>query len=130
MPDSLKQLVIKGTDTTPTVNFDCHSGLLEITGRSLPEDSEEFFKPLLEWVNEYANAPQPETTVNINFVYIKSSSFKIMYDMFKVLEKVHANGNPVAINWYYEEDDDEIREMGTDYSAVINMPFTIIELEE
>ena len=50
--------------------------------------------------------------------------------MFKVLEKVHANGNPVSINWYYEEDDDEIREMGTDYSAVINMPFTIIELEE
>jgi len=130
MPDSLKELVIEGTDTTPTVNFDYHSGLLEIKGRSLPEGSEDFFKPLLKWVNEYANAPQPETIMNINFVYIKSSCFKIMYDMFKVFEKVHADGNDVAINWYYEEDDDEIREMGADYSAVINIPFTIIELEE
>jgi hypothetical protein len=79
---------------------------------------------------DYAQSPAPETTVNISFVYIKTSSFKIMFDLFKILESIHINGSNVAIQWYYEEDDDEILEMGNDYSSVIELPFTFIEVEE
>jgi len=53
-----------------------------------------------------------------------------MFDLFKILESIHINGSNVAIQWYYEEDDDEILEMGNDYSSVIELPFTFIEVEE
>ena len=51
-------------------------------------------------------------------------------DLFKKLEAIHKAGNEVSINWYYEEDDEDMLEAGEDYQAIIKVPFTMIEVEE
>jgi hypothetical protein len=126
----METISIEGTPKTPTINFNMEKGVLEIKGRSIPENSIEFYKPLVDWLEKYAMKPQPKTDVNIQLEYFNTSSSKCILDVFKKLETIHKNGNDMVINWHYEVDDEDMLEAGEDYQAIINVPFKMIEIEE
>ncbi len=126
----METIIIEGTPKTPSVNFDSASGILQLKGRSIPENSIEFYKPLVEWLDEYAGKPQPKTAVNIQLEYFNTSSSKCLLDLFKKLEGMHKSGNDITIKWYYEEDDEDMLEAGEDYQSIINVPFKMIEVEQ
>ena len=117
----------ESTDKTPEVNFVFEKGLMEIKGRSIPENSLKFYEELLEWVEKYATNANLETNVNIQLEYFNTSSSKCLLDLFKKMENI---GSTVNINWYYEEDDEDMLEAGEDYDAIINIPFKMIEVHE
>ena len=123
----MEDIKIEGTPKTPTVNFINDEGVLEIKGRSIPENSIEFYKPLIEWIESYAQEPKDSTNINIQLEYFNTSSSKCILDLFKKLEAINNN---ITINWYYEEDDEDMLEAGEDYEAIINIPFKMIEVEE
>lgn len=126
----MESIKIEGTPKTPTVNFDTASGLLELIGRSIPENSIEFYKPILEGLDVYAGSPQAKTNVNIKLEYFNTSSSKCILDVLKKLEGIHKSGNEVVINWHFEEDDEDMEEAGEDYQAIIQVPFNMVEVEE
>jgi len=126
----METIIIEGTPKTPSVNFDSASGILHLKGRSIPENSIEFYKPLVEWLDEYSGKPQPKTAVNIQLEYFNTSSSKCLLDLFKKLEGMHKSGNDITIKWYYEEDDEDMLEAGEDYQSIINIPFKMIEVEQ
>lgn len=126
----METIIIEGTPKTPSVNFDSASGILHLKGRSIPENSIEFYKPLVEWLDEYAAKPQAKTSVNIQLEYFNTSSSKCLLDLFKKLEGMHKSGNDITIKWYYEEDDEDMLEAGEDYQSIINIPFKMIEVEQ
>ena len=124
----MESISIEGTPKTPTVNFDASTGIIEIKGRSIPENSIEFYRPLVEWLEEYSKEPQDLTTVNIQLEYFNTSSSKCILDVFKKLEAIKKARNEVVINWYYEEDDEDMLEAGEDYESIIRIPFKMIEV--
>lgn len=124
----MESISIEGTPKTPTVNFDAGTGIVEIKGRSIPENSIEFYRPIVEWLEEYSKAPQKLTTVNIQLEYFNTSSSKCILDVFKKLEAIKKARNEVIINWYYEEDDEDMLEAGEDYESIIRIPFKMIEV--
>ena len=124
----MESISIEGTPKTPTVNFDAATGIVEIKGRSIPENSIEFYRPLVEWLEEYSKGPQKLTTVNIQLEYFNTSSSKCILDVFKKLEAIKKARNEVIINWYYEEDDEDMLEAGEDYESIIRIPFKMIEV--
>ena len=126
----METISIEGTPKTPTITFDTNKGFLEIKGRSIPENSIEFYKPLVDWLEKYATKPQSVTNVNIQLEYFNTSSSKCILDVFKKLEGINKGGSQVTINWYYEEDDEDMLEAGEDYQAIINVPFKMIQVEE
>lgn len=127
----MNALVLEGSPKTPTVNFDAGAGLLELKGRSIPENSIEFYKPLFDWIDSYAGSPQSATTVNIVLEYFNTSSSKCILDFFKKLEALNNGGNTeVTVNWHYEEDDEDMLEAGEDYQAIIDLKVNMIEVEE
>jgi len=126
----MEDLNIEGTPKTPTIRFDMKSGEMLIKGRSIPENSIEFYKPLTEALESYSESPQGDTKVNIQLEYFNTSSSKCILDVFKKLEKINSGGSSVIINWHYEEDDEDMLEAGEDYEAIINVPFKMIEVEE
>ena len=126
----MESISIEGTPKTPTVNFDAATGIVEIKGRSIPENSIEFYRPLVEWLEEYSKGPQKLTTVNIQLEYFNTSSSKCILDVFKKLEAIKKARNEVIINWYYEEDDEDMLEAGEDYQSILKIPFKMIEMEE
>lgn len=125
----MEPIKIEGTPKTPSVSFDAGKGLLEIKGRSIPENSIEFYKPLIEWLDVYGASPAPLTTVDIQLEYFNTSSSKCILDVFKKLESIYKSGHEVVINWYYEEDDEDMLEAGEDYQSIIKIPFKMVELE-
>ena len=126
----MKNIEIEGSPKTPEINFSADSGIIEIKGRSIPENSIEFYKPMIDWLEEYATVPQSKTLVNIQLEYFNTSSSKCILDVFKKLEVISKNGNEVVVNWYYEEDDEDMLEAGEDYQSIIRIPFKMIEIEE
>jgi len=126
----MEPLIIEGTAKTPNVKFESEEGLIEIKGRSIPENSIEFYKPLVDWLEEYMNSPKELTEVNIQLEYFNTSSSKCILDVFKKLETIHKGKNEVIINWHYEEDDEDMLEAGEDYESIIRVPFKMIEIVE
>ncbi|MEQ8624087.1 MAG: DUF1987 domain-containing protein [Vicingaceae bacterium] len=126
----MENLVIEGTPKTPTIKFQPQDGKLLIQGRSIPENSIEFYKPLVDSLEAYAGTPKETTSVDIVLEYFNTSSSKCILDVFKKLEKINAEKSGVIINWHYEEDDEDMLEAGEDYQAIINIPFKMVEIEE
>lgn len=126
----MESISIEGSPKTPTVKFDASEGIIEIKGRSIPENSIEFYKPLVDWLDEYQKDPLPLTKVNIQLEYFNTSSSKCILDVFKKLEAIHKAKHDVEVNWYYEEDDEDMLEAGEDYESIIRIPFKMIEIAE
>ena len=124
----MEPLLIEGTPKTPSIRFEADQGLIEIKGRSIPENSIEFYKPLVDWLDKYGEDPSTLTKVNIQLEYFNTSSSKCILDVFKKLETIHKAKHEVIINWYYEEDDEDMLEAGEDYESIIRVPFKMIEI--
>lgn len=126
----MDNIFIEGTPKTPTVNFDPDQGVLTIKGRSIPENSIEFYHPLIEWIDKYSLQPIEKTEVNIQLEYFNTSSSKCILDVFKKLEGIKKSGKDIVVKWHYETDDEDMQEAGEDYQAIIDLPFEMIEIEE
>lgn len=127
---NMNPIYIKSTYNTPEVNFDAKKGLLEFTGRSIPEHAIFFYEQLVNWAKEYADSNPSETTVNIKLDYLNSSSHKFMLELLEKLEPLRTNGHKLTINWYYEFDDEEMLDMGKEFEMLLKIPFTMISVEE
>lgn len=123
----MENIQLQESPKTPSVHFSSENGTLELKGRSIPENSLEFYKPLIDWVDAYAKEAKPETNVHIQLEYFNTSSSKCLLDLFKRLENLSGK---VTINWYFEHDDEDMLEAGEDYEAIISIPFKMIEVEE
>ena len=125
----MDKISIQGSPKTPTVNFDPERGVLEIKGRSIPENSVDFYQPLFDSLGRYASSPQSATNVKIDLEYYNSSSSKCIVDILRALENIHAKHAGVTINWYFDKDDKTMQDAGEDYQNIIKIPFNIIEKE-
>ncbi|MGQ1909762.1 DUF1987 domain-containing protein [Marinifilum sp. RC60d5] len=123
----MNSLVIEGSPKTPTIKFDGDNGTFSIEGRSIPENSLDFYKPVMDWLDSYISEPKDETNVIIRLEYFNTSSSKCILDVFKKLEIIFKRGNNVNIKWHYEEDDEDMLEAGEDYQSIVKIPFTMIE---
>ena len=122
----MEELAIMGTPKTPAVRSDSNQGLLEITGRSNPENTIEVFKPIVNWVDEYVLNPGENTTINIQLEHFNTSSSKSLIGILKRLEALKKEGRSIVINWYYDADDEDILEAGENFESVIEIPFKMI----
>ena len=103
----MKTIMIEATHSTPTVNF-CSDGRLLIEGRSLPEDVNKFYKPLIEWI---VNLDSESVKLDINLEYFNSASAKKLLELLKSLD-ANSKIKSLIINWHYEEGDDDALETG------------------
>ncbi|MBK9148925.1 MAG: DUF1987 domain-containing protein [Flavobacteriales bacterium] len=126
----MEPLHLEGSPKTPHVHFDPASGLLELKGRSIPENSIDFYKPLIDWIEKYGRNPNAKTALHVQLEYFNTSSSKCILDVFKRLEPIRSAGNEVTVLWHYEADDEDMLEAGEDYSGIINLPFKMIQIAE
>ena len=104
----IDNLVIEGTNKTPKVILTAATGVLEIAGKSIPENSFGFYQPLMVWLDNYALQPLPKTEVNMLLEYFNTSSSKCILDFLRKLEVLHKSGKThVQILWHYEEEDED-----------------------
>lgn len=117
-------LFIKGTSKTPEIEF--KPGVINISGRSIPEDAVTFFRPVVKWIENYVANPEKETKVNFRIEYINSGSNRFVFNILKLLNDAHKDGNAMVISWLYEEDDDTIKNLGQDFKALLEVPINLV----
>ncbi len=110
----MENLEIESTKYTPHIKLDAESGTIELSGKSYPENTFEFYKSFMEWVETYFNDPQPLTTVNFSIIYFNSSSSKLFFDFFDLLEEYN-EASEIIINWIYDEENESAKEAGEDF---------------
>ncbi len=126
----MEKLFIPGTAKTPTLIFDGDKGIIEIFGRSYPEHAIEVYKEANDWLNEYAKSPKPETLVKVSLEYFNTSSSKVVLDIMRKVEALHLAGKKVNVEWYYENDDDDMKDQGEIYQSIMKVPIKLIGIEE
>jgi hypothetical protein len=125
----MEQLLLEPKAKTPLVNFDNKTGVMFLKGMSCSENSLEFYRPVLDWVERYGKSPLDSTTVNIEFKYFNTSSAKCILDVLEKFANIYNMGNNVVFNWHYEKNDEEMLEAGENFSEILGIPFNIREIE-
>lgn len=110
----------------PAISFNAETGVMEIEGKSIPERTAEFYDPILVWIDEYINSPNETTTLNIKLEYCNSSSTRYLMDILERFEGMFKSGKKLEINWYYEEDDEDMLDLGESYSVPLSVPIKMI----
>jgi len=124
----MNDLRINPTRKTPLVNL--KDGSIQFSGRAIPEDPVEFFKPVMVWIKDYAKELSGHTTIDLQFEYINTSSTKWIYNVLKTLGEVEGHHKKMVVNWHYEEGDDDMYELGHVLRKLVMAPFNFIEVAE
>ena len=110
----MENLNITETKYTPEITLDT-DGTITLVGKSYPENTFEFYAPMMDWIEKYfETSAQEVTTVNIEITYFNSSSSKLFFDFFDLLEENNEN-NTIKINWIHDEENESAEEAGEDF---------------
>lgn len=108
---------IDATDRTPKIVFDFNNNHFAISGESYPEDISEFYGEVIRKLDGHLNSlKDAKVTLDLSFVYFNSSTAKVVMRLFEAMERTSEAGNTVVVNWFYEADDDNMEEMGEEFS--------------
>ena len=79
----MDDLLIPATQYTPSIVMRS-SGKIEIKGKSYPENTFDFYKPVLLWLKNYLASPESNKHLHITYeiVYFNSSSSQVSCSLF------------------------------------------------
>lgn len=120
----MNSIVKEATNKSPYVQFNAESGVLELKGRSIPENALDFYRPLIEWIEEWEKTKNSKIELHVQLEYFNTSSSKCLLDLFKRLEPF---GDKAEIHWHYEAEDEDMLEAGEDYQAILDVNFVMVE---
>ena len=126
--DVAQTLKIKGTTSTPTICFDPLERVFEIKGNSLTADTDSFYKPVLEWINEYEADIGEKMVLNIQLGNYNTDTSRVLIDILNSLERLNGLGLDASVNWQYWRNDNDIKEAGMIFSEWTKIPFDLTEI--
>jgi hypothetical protein len=109
----MQDLIIEATKYTPHIELLSSRDLLIFRGKSYPENTFDFYAKTLEWIEEYLAKRQNPATLDLDLAYLNSSSSKLFFDLFDLLESHSDKG--VKVNWYYDEENESALESGEEF---------------
>lgn len=120
----MNPLHIQAQEFTPQIDYVEGEHALYISGMSVPEDTVEFYSPVVEWFDELVKHSNSNSfTFIIKLVYFNTSSSKIIYDLLSKLQKNKQHFSELKIIWYYNEEDDYMFEAGNNFSDLVSLTF-------
>jgi len=134
----MEKIRLEATEKSPGIFFDPQDKTFEMEGNSRPENVRDFFIPVIEKLrknlDEFMNREEaltPEHPLKCTFKleYFNSSSAKFISDMLVIIGNYNKKGLPVKLYWYFKEGDEDMLEVGEDFSEMIDMPFQMVMIE-
>ena len=130
----MEKLIIESTVNSPRIVLDPEVKKFEFSGESRPENVRNFYLPVLEWLEKYTSqqsdmdklARTRRLSCIFNFEYFNSTSAKYILDIFKSLNSLHSLGVELDIKWFYEEDDEDMLEVGEEMSRMSKLNFEYV----
>ncbi len=130
----MEKLRIEATKSTPIVDFNPNTHVHSVIGESYPENSREFYNPLMNWIRQYLDSVKKSQHIVFNFemIYFNSSSSKALLDLFYLLDDYAVDGErKIVLNWIYISENEAAEEYGTEFSEdVKHLKFNLIKKDE
>ncbi|MBI5219603.1 MAG: DUF1987 domain-containing protein [Bacteroidia bacterium] len=123
----MESLIIEATKDTPEVIFDPINNIYKIAKRSLPENANKFYQPVVEWISYFSDSPQKDIYFDFELDYINTSSSKQITKILLLLEYM-ANKVNVTIRWRYRRDDKDMQLTGERFARLIKVNFELGEM--
>jgi hypothetical protein len=114
----MENLEIEGSHKNffiPTVNFNAKTGICQISGESFLEDTVEFYKPLIDWIEVYIRSVKGPIALIIKLTYFNTSTSRSILDILNLLRDYEESGGEIVVNWHYDENDIDMEEDIDDY---------------
>lgn len=125
----MKKLIIKSSEKFPKVILNPNKNIYEISGRSIPEDVMKSYEPVVKWIDENVGKIKNKMELDFKLDYLNSNSTKMIFDILTMLDKFYQAGIKISINWFHEEDDDDIKNEGELFASLFKLPFKIIPID-
>ncbi|SAI48515.1 Domain of uncharacterised function (DUF1987) [Bordetella ansorpii] len=125
----MNDLNLPGTQSTPSILTDAKSGVLRMGGDSYPENSFELFGPVLEWVETYLRDSTGPLRLELELLYLNTSSIKAVMEIFDLLEAAHEQGRQVKVEWFYDMRNERVGELAEEFKEDCSFPFDVIGRE-
>ncbi len=128
----MDNFAVEATKSSPSICFDAEKRTLEIKGKSYPENASEFYAPVFDWLKAYFASDQTAPTkVDLEIIYLNSSSSKAFLIFFEILDEAAANGKRVRINWHYHKEDETAQELGEEFMEDLEaVTFELVEIKD
>ena len=126
----MDNLTIEATRSSPAIEFDADRRQLSLCGESYPENAAAFYAPVFAWLKAFlADLDLSATvTVNLEVLYLNSSSTKVMLNFLDLLDRAAQDGKPVTVNWFYDPENEAVLECGQDFSEELQaLTFNLVE---
>ena len=121
----LRELTLAGTTSSPTMRCTLAPLCIFMQGDSYPENAFELFNPLLQWAETALESSEEPFLVELELIYLNTSSVRIMMDLFDTLEAAHQRGVAVAVNWYYDPRNERVVNLADEFREDCSFPFQI-----
>lgn len=135
----MKGLNIQAKEKSPKVIFDPEKKIFEMEGNSRPENVREFYYPIIDTLRKYFENVSDKQNLEsfnekpFNFTfkldYFNSASAKFISDILVIIKDFTDVKLKIKVNWYFEDGDDDMKEVGEDFSEMISLPFNFIMIQ-
>jgi SiaC family regulatory phosphoprotein len=132
----MQKLYFPQTPTSPEIIFSPEDRIFSLRGISIPEDVRELYYPVIEWFRQYIDtlidgnskyySSVSPLKFQVDLEYFNSSSAKFLYDIFLELKRLMDARIPVVVEWYYNEEDVDLKEAGSEIALLAEMEFLYI----
>lgn len=124
----MESLVIEKTEQSPEIVFH-GSGDLLIKGISTTTNVIAFYEPMMNWLTNFKHLKPKRINLIFELYYLNTSSSLAMVDFLKMLRSFKEEGSDLNIVWKYEEDDEDILDLGEDMriSSKCDFEFSLIK---
>ena len=121
----MEKIIINETEVSPKISFDPEKGFLDIIGSSYPENAMVIYNPLLKSLKGFVDSKPNSIHASFYLEYLSSLSSKMIMHIIKILDEAALNGCDVKVNWFYEEDDEDIMEFGEELQEGVDVKLNI-----
>lgn len=125
----METLDIPKTSSTPMISFDSAASTLKIVGESYPENSFEFYAPVIAWVKEGLQQLS-QMRLDIDVSYMNSSSTKCVLDLFDIMEEAYGRGVDVSVCWRYDRENPRSLDLAEEFQEEVTFPFDVTAPDE
>ena len=124
----MQNLLIDETKCTPYIELLFDKRQISFKGKSYPENTFDFYEPVVGWLKSFFAEPKSGAKIVFDISYFNSSSSRLFFDIFDILEEAVENGSTLSIEWMYDAENDSAKEAGEDFKDDFDtLEFELVE---
>jgi hypothetical protein len=122
----MDSLIIAAKGEYPSIDFNGDSGVFTLSGKSFPENVNEFYAPVFDYLQLYKKSPKEKTVIEFNWLYFNTATFKIIIKLILSVTELKDMNKLVEVVWYCKPDYELMIKKGMEIKEVVGLDFKVV----